>query len=298
MAQSLGLGEASAGKRIRPLLALLTCHCLGTPVEKAMPFAVAMELMHSFALVHDDIEDGDQWRRGQPAIWIRHGLAHGINIGDGLLTRAFLVLSQSDAPEPLRLRWMELLAHTLTATIEGQALDISARTKHNMTVEDYLDLVTRKTGRYLAAPLVGGALAADAPPATLKALAQLGPLLGPLFQILDDLIDLTAGKGREAPGNDLREGKRSFLVVYALNYGSPSQIRQLLAVLDTPRDQTTPEQVTLGMTILEEAGAMDAAHQQAQSLLQKAHEILSHLQPPLLSSTLQKVFDNLAQRTA
>jgi geranylgeranyl diphosphate synthase type I len=295
MALGAGLGGAAAGKRVRPLLCLLTAEALIGDSTPALPFAVAIELMHSFALVHDDIEDGDQWRRGMPAVWVRYGLPHGINIGDGLLTRAFGVLAESDFPPPVQVRLIRLLADTLSETIEGQALDINARSNPSTTVAEYMDLVTRKTGRYLAAPLVGGAIAVAADEDCISRLGALGPVLGPLFQILDDLIDLSDGKGREATGNGVREGKRSYLAVHTLAQGG-APARRLLDILDTPREDTTPAMVAEAAHIMSAAGAMDAARAETDRLRQQASILLDGIQPPALATALRTVVDHLAAR--
>lgn len=205
------------GKRIRPVLCLLSCEALGAPLERAEPFALAIELMHNFCLVHDDIEDGDTTRRGRDAVWVKYGLAHAINVGDFLLVHTQKVLAETTQPglsDAARIRLLQLLSHTLERTHIGQSMDITARTDRDLTVERYMELVREKTGFYLAAPIQGGAIAAGAGEDVIATIGEMAALLGPLFQIADDIIDLTHGKGREAIGSDIREGKRSFLVAH------------------------------------------------------------------------------------
>ncbi|MFW6286395.1 MAG: polyprenyl synthetase family protein, partial [Candidatus Sumerlaeota bacterium] len=159
----LGLDQASSlqqGKRIRPALALEACESLGGDPQDAMPLAMAIELMHNFFLVHDDIEDGDAYRRGRPAIWKHFGLAHGVNIGDFFFTQVFAAfLSQRNRPysPDLSLQLLHLLVDTLERTHIGQALDIEARRRRDLQLDDYMEIVTNKTGYYLAAPIIGGA---------------------------------------------------------------------------------------------------------------------------------------------
>jgi geranylgeranyl diphosphate synthase type I len=191
---------------------------------------------------------------------------------------------------------MRLLSDTLMETIEGQALDMNARNRSDIKVEAYMDLVTRKTGRYLAAPLVGGALCAGASETTIQLLANLGPILGPLFQILDDLIDLSKGKGRESIGNDVREGKRSYLAVHTLNHATPAQQVRLQQILDAPREQTTLDMVSEAADLMERTGAMEAARQEAQRLRGAARRKMAGLYPPALAQALSVVLDYLASR--
>jgi len=254
---ALGLDQrdpAIRGKRIRPALCLITCEALGGDTQKALPFAMAIELMHNFFLVHDDIEDGDQFRRGRPSVWKRYGLAHAINIGDFLFTKVFAAFlsrrADTDGAEtdgagtasaetagagtdgvtnsapsgvedlPLQFALCRLLVETLEYTHVGQAQDINALRSRDITIEQYLEIVTNKTGYYLAAPMLGGAMVAGASPQTLEAIRNLGKCVGPVFQIVDDSIDLTHGKGRETVGSDVREGKRSYLVAWAASKAS------------------------------------------------------------------------------
>lgn len=301
MAYALGLDDASAnpGKRIRPLLCLLVCDSLGGERRAALPFAAGIELMHNFALVHDDIEDGDEWRRGRPAVWKRYGLAHAINSGDYLFTKIFpALLSGGDALTPEQtVRLFDLMGSTLDHTHRGQALDINARGEQAMTVAHYMRLVTEKTGYYLAAPLVAGAIAARAPRDVEEALQTFGLAIGPMFQIRDDLIDLTHGKGRDAIGSDIREGKRSFLVAWTCERAGEEQRRELTTILDLPREATTADHVTRAVEIFQEVGAFDEARRVCDDLKRQALEALAPL-PDRLRTRLEAVTGYLVERTA
>jgi geranylgeranyl pyrophosphate synthase len=300
LAYSLGLdhGAGSHGKRLRPLLCLLVADSLGGPRRAAMPFAAAIELMHNFCLVHDDIEDGDEFRRGRPAVWKRFGLPHAINIGDYLFTKIFAALLSGlgDVSPEKMIRFFALMGATLDHTHRGQALDINAR-EGTISIEQYMRLVTEKTGYYLAAPLVAGAIAADAPQEVEEALNRYGLFVGPMFQIRDDVIDLTHGKGREQIGSDIREGKRSFLVAYAGEHARATERARLIEILNLPREATGPDLVKEAIAIFERSGAMDEAHRVCGELKTAALEALLPL-PDLLRDRLWKVTEYLAERTA
>jgi geranylgeranyl pyrophosphate synthase len=282
--------RAVRGKRIRPAMCLLTAEALGADLEQAYPFALGIELMHNFALIHDDFEDGDQTRRGRPAVWVKHGTAHGINIGDYCLAQVFRVLLDNRSPldAEVRLELLDLMADTLDHTIRGQALDINARDAgEDFNLADYERIVREKTGHYLAAPFLGGAFAAEADEEICGALAQFGHCLGPMYQIMDDAIDLTAAKGRDERGSDIREGKRSFLVAWTLERVETDDRRRLLEILDAPRDATSAAMVDEAETIFEKADAFDAAREQAEELRAEADAAVADL-PENLASLLRE----------
>ncbi|MCX7013435.1 MAG: polyprenyl synthetase family protein [Candidatus Sumerlaeota bacterium] len=286
------------GKRVRPVLCLQTCEALGGLVERAMPFACAIELMHNFCLVHDDLEDGDRVRRDRPSVWVQYGVPHAINIGDHLLSKVFVLLTdEANGLDPdLRLSQMRLVSETLDHTHVGQALDINARDRRDFTMADYLRIAQEKTGYYLSAPILGGAMAAEASEGVLAAIRRFGHYIGPLFQVVDDLIDLTEGKGRGEIGSDIREGKRSYLVAATLEWATPAERERLFDVLDRPRDETTPEDIEHVIALFQRYGALDAARQYAAGLHRAAVDTLRGVPPPL-AELLEVAFESLARRT-
>jgi geranylgeranyl pyrophosphate synthase len=165
-----------------------------------------------------------------------------------------------------------------------------------ITSAAYMHLVTEKTGHYLAAPLIAGGIAADAPAEQTAALGTFGLMIGPMFQIRDDVIDLTHGKGRESIGSDIREGKRSFLVAHTLEHGAPSDQQELLQILDLPREQTAPDHIKRALAIFESCGALQAADQRCDELKSNALAALQVL-PPALRDQLWEVTEYLAGRT-
>ncbi|RME03033.1 MAG: polyprenyl synthetase family protein [Deltaproteobacteria bacterium] len=285
VSHALGLDrEGGGGKRLRPALSLLTCVALGGKRAQAMPFALAMELLHSFLLVHDDIEDGDRIRRNRPAVWVRFGMAQGINIGDYLFCKAYeavLSLRNHGLPDERVLALLALLTETVAHTGEGQALDLEARARRDLCVEDYMRIVTAKTGDYLIAPAIGGAMIAGADPSIIAALTAFGRCIGPAFQIIDDVIDLTSGKGRGEPGSDIREGKRSFLVVETAARARPDERDRLFEILDKPRQATSTEDIETVTALFEKYGAVARARAKARALCAEGKEYLAPLPPPL-----------------
>ncbi len=298
LAYALGLDEEAVkqGKRIRPLLCLLVTHCLGGNLHHAMPFAAAIELMHNFCLVHDDIEDGDEFRRGRPSVWRKYGIPHAINIGDYLFTKIFaaLLLGYGKMPTEKVVRFFTLMAATLDHTHRGQALDMNARSG-KITIQQYMRIVKEKTGYYLAAPLIAGAIVADASQEIEEALSRYGLFIGPMFQIRDDLIDLTVGKGRDVIGSDIREGKRSFLAAYTFEHASSADQQALLQILDRPREATTDEDVQQALQIFAKCGALKEAERICLELKDNALACLKEL-PERLRASLEEITEYLAGR--
>lgn len=297
---SLGLDQqdlAARGKRLRPVLCLMTAEALGKPAQNALAFACAIELLHNFALVHDDIEDGDEHRRGRPATWVRYGLAHGINIGDYMLARVFALLFR-DPLNPLATReqLLDLLHKTLEHLFTGQSMDITARGRRDFTTTDYEAIVLMKTGSYLVAPIMGGAIVGGADEDMIESLTRFGRALGPLFQVKDDLIDLTTGKGRGAIGNDIREGKRSYLVAAASDACSPADRERLYDILDAPRGQTTTEQVEWAVSLFRTTGAIDRAEEYCRRLRDRANAAIEPL-PTALREMLTVAVELMLRRT-
>jgi geranylgeranyl pyrophosphate synthase len=301
MAYALGADiedPAQRGKRIRPILCLLTAEALGADRRLAMPFALSIELMHNFALVHDDMEDGDIMRRGRDAAWVKYGIPHAINIGDYLLVHTMTALTEWGSTElshEARFRLLRLIASALDHTHIGQALDMNARGQRIFTAEEYLRVVREKTGYYLAAPIQGGAIVAGADEATLNTIGEMAQYLGPMFQIIDDIIDLTHGKGREAIGSDIREGKRSYLVAYTAERCEPAERERLFHILDKPRETTSPEDIQETICLFSKYEAIEAGRAYCQDLHERSKVILARL-PESLAGPLGGVFEMLVQR--
>ncbi|PKO15336.1 hypothetical protein CVU37_13325 [candidate division BRC1 bacterium HGW-BRC1-1] len=281
-ALGLDAGASAQGKRLRPLLCLLVSDSLCGRTDQALPFAASIELMHNFALVHDDIEDGDEYRRGRPSAWKRYGVPHAVNLGDYLFTKIFaaLLLGEGAVPAEKMVRFFALMTKTLDHTHRGQALDMNARFER-IDLAHYMRIVTNKTGYYLAAPLVAGAIAADAGAEVEQALQRYGMAIGPMFQIRDDLIDLTHGKGREAVGSDVCEGKRSFLAAFVFERGAANEAARLEEILNKERSETTPEDVAEVLEMFNRTGAMAEARRVCEEMTEQALVEIDGLPEPL-----------------
>ena len=259
------------GKRIRPAICLLACEQLGGRADDALPFAAAVEILHNMLLVHDDLEDGDTVRRNRETVWVRYGIGHAVNVGDYMLAVAYRCVLQCPVSGDARMRLLTAFTDAYESTCRGQALDMSDRGRGDLTVDDYLHMVTLKTGRYLALGMVGGAIVAGLEPDAVRAIEELGESMGPAFQIRDDAIDLTAGKGRGGViGNDVREGKPSILYAHALSAASPDDRQRLVATMRKERADTTDDDVAWVRALYERCGSLEFARRTADELVQRA----------------------------
>ncbi len=283
MMYSLGLDTTdrkTRGKRVRPVLALMTCESLGEDMGKAIPFAISTELLHNFLLVHDDIEDEDETRRNRPSVWKKYGSAHGINIGDYIFVktyRAVLKSGEVGVENEKLVKLVDLLTKTVDRTGIGQAMDIGARDADDISVEQYMRTVTEKTGYYLAYPIIGGAIISGASDEILKSLEDFGTYIGPVFQIADDILDLTEGKGREEIGCDIKEGKRSLLVALAVAECSPEESGKLFEILNKDREDTTDEDVSWVISLFKKYQIIEKAKERAREMLDSARSSIQNV---------------------
>lgn len=270
----------SGGKRLRPALCLLTCKELGGDPEKALPFALAAEMLHNLLLIHDDIEDGDTMRRDRETLWAHLGVANAINIGDYLIASAYRILLSSPLDPQTVVRLLKVYSMTFEKTVEGQALDINLRACATFDIAQYFRIVQLKTAYYLTFNLVGGAIVAGIDGPVIDQLWELGRCLGPAFQIRDDTIDLTRGKGRGGEiGCDIREGKPSIFFAHALETiqeGDPDRTC-LLEILGKPREDTTTADVRRVVEIYKRADSLEFAEAESSRLIDRAFSIIDRL---------------------
>ena len=245
---------ATGGKRLRARLALAACTALGAG-PGARAWAEAVELLHNATLVHDDIQDGDRVRRGQPTTWVRHGVAQAINAGDLMLMLPFTAIAQGDVPAAIQARLSACLAAQAATTVRGQTDELNLLPAGLTDQESYDRAVRGKTGGLFGLPVEGAALLAGMTPEEAEALARPFGELGLLFQLQDDVLDLYGDKGREQAGADLFEGKISALVVAHVER-RPEERDAVLALLRTPREETEPVAVATAIADFRESGAL------------------------------------------
>lgn len=211
----------AGGKRLRPAVLILAAEAAGSDLKSVLPAAVAVELVHNFTLIHDDIMDKDDIRRGRPAVHVIWGEAGAILAGDTLYSKAFEILSKVENEPSRVLKCMDILSKTCTEICEGQWLDMDFEKRDKVTESEYLEMVEKKTSVLYAATAKIGALLGGASDEVAEALSEYGRLVGIGFQMYDDVLDMTApeevlGKVR---GSDLMEGKHTLIVINAFEKG-------------------------------------------------------------------------------
>ncbi|MGD0439089.1 MAG: polyprenyl synthetase family protein [Acidimicrobiales bacterium] len=242
---------AGGGKFVRAGITLVSTAAAGADYGDGLPGAVAIELVHNFSLVHDDIIDGDLERRHRPTVWAEHGVGHAIIAGDALATLAFQVLLEEPTAE--RVRAAGRLAEATQEMISGQAEDMASELVASLSVEECLHMEAGKTGALLSCAASMGAVLAGAPASIVDALADFGRHLGIAFQAIDDVLGIwgepsVTGK---PVGNDLRQHKKSLPVAIALARGAdlPAGLGSLLEC------ELTEAEVQRATALLEQCGA-------------------------------------------
>ena len=214
-------GPQASGKRIRPLLVLLTCAAAGGEWRQALPASAAVELVHNFSLIHDDIQDNSPLRRGRPTVWKKWGVAQAINAGDSMFTLAFkaLLRLQETAAAEITIPAMRILQQACLQLTQGQYMDMAYEKRGDLNLQAYWPMVTGKTAALLSACTELGALVAGCTPIVQATYRKFGYLLGLAFQAHDDFLGVwgdaaLTGKSTES---DLVMGKKSLPVLYGLS---------------------------------------------------------------------------------
>ncbi|MGQ5427363.1 polyprenyl synthetase family protein [Thermophilibacter sp. ZX-H3] len=267
---------AGGGKRVRPVLALLGAEAVGGRAEDALSCAVAVELFQSAALIHDDIADEGELRRGEPCLHRAEGTGLAINAGDLALTQVFEVVLRDEAlPADRRLRALSELVRMERHTLEGQALDLGwvRDARWDVTSEDYLYMVTSKTSWYSAAvPLYVGALVGGGSEEAARGLLEMGLTAGVAFQLADDLLNLVGDA--EAQGKDFRsditEGKRTLAAVWALEHLDDVGREELVALLGS--STTDAAALARAVELIDRGGGIEHCRTLAGQMAERAKE--------------------------
>ena len=269
------VNSESRGKRIRPLLVLFTCSAAGGDWKNALPAAAAVELVHNFSLIHDDIEDGSALRRGRETIWKKWGVPQAINAGDAMFTLAhlhLLCLSES-ITHSVALEAVRILQQACLYLTQGQYLDISYEKRSDVSIDDYWLMVEGKTAALISASTEVGALTAFCDEQTCKAYRNFGRLLGLAFQAQDDLLGIWGNSALTGKSNqsDLIARKKTLPILYGLsrskkftkrwNQGliSPHELNQMIEYLET--DGVKDYTLSMINKLIEQAlSELDQAH--------------------------------------
>jgi geranylgeranyl diphosphate synthase type I len=294
--------EHPAGKRLRPLLCLLACEVCGGDPRQAVPAAAALELLHNFSLLHDDIEDNSPVRRHQPAAWVTFGLAQALNAGDGMFSLAFRTLMRLAGRGVSPATTLEVVRTTsdmCIALTEGQFLDMSFETRMDVSLYDYLRMIQGKTAALLGAAAQIGAIVAESGAEVTVALARFGRALGMAFQLRDDVLGIWGAEavtGKSA-ASDILSRKKSLPVVYALQHAEVGP--ELRRLYEGPAFHAGDVPVIL--ELLDRIGARAYTEARVLDATAEAHQALHDAGPGLpveKQGPLHELLDMLLEREA
>jgi geranylgeranyl diphosphate synthase type I len=234
--------DGPKGKRLRPMLCLLVCEAVGGAVEDALPAAAAIELVHNFSLIHDDIEDSSPTRRHRPTVWTLWGVPQAINCGDGMFAAALLKigeLSDRGVMASRVLKAQRILINTCLALTEGQYLDMDFEASMDVDLDRYMLMIRNKSAALISCAAELGALLGGADGGTVSACAQFGENLGMAFQVIDDILGVWGAEDRtgKSASTDILARKKSLPIVYALGDGELGEIyaRETITAQDVER---------------------------------------------------------------
>jgi geranylgeranyl diphosphate synthase type I len=291
-----GLYEASrhlvdsGGKRLRPSMLLLAAEAAGGEALALAPAAVSIELVQNFTLIHDDIMDNADVRRGRPAVHKIWGQSGAILAGDTLYSKAFQVLGMTAASPERILGAMNMLSRTCTAICEGQWLDMEFESKDRVTENEYMEMIEKKTGVLYGASAGMGALLAGAPLEVVRALDEFGRLTGMGFQLQDDVIDLLTPEevSGKRQGGDLIEGKKTLIMIHAF-------ANDVVVPVFSKKDASA-EEIFRSISILEGSGSIEYARSRAEEMVAQGKRALDVLPPSSAKETLLELADYMIRR--
>ncbi len=263
---------SQGGKRMRPFLVAKSCELVGGAAKEVMPAAAAVELLHNFTLVHDDIMDNDALRRGVPTVHTVWGVPTAILAGDLMFAKSFQIILRTGVDDGRARAAADVLATATVALSEGQHLDMSFEERDDVREEDYLDMISGKTAAlFEASAKIGAILGGGSNEAVVK-LGEYGWNMGMAFQIYDDYLGLTSKEEvlGKAVGNDIREGKKTLIIIRGMGSDAAPLLRAVMGKKSVP-----DEKIATLLKQLQENGTLDYVYSKAKSYVDVALGSLS-----------------------
>jgi len=289
----------AGGKRLRPFLTIKACEAAGGTPKDAIPFAAAVEILHNFTLVHDDVMDHDSLRRGSPTVHTKYGEPMAVLAGDMLFAKVYQsVLDYAPAHISSEdvVYALQKLTDAIITLCEGQVLDISFPKATDVSEEDYLFMISGKTSALFKACAEVGAIAAGAQAEVIDALGKFAWDAGITFQIIDDILGVTAEEKTlgKPVGSDIREGKKTLIMIHALKHADEKQKKTLLEAMKG--EETTHEEIEAAVDVLREVGSIEYAKKEAKKYLETAFESLNLVKDSEAKTQLIALVNYFVQR--
>lgn len=281
------------GKRLRPAFCMLSCEAFGGDSKQALRTAAALEAFQNWALIHDDIEDESEMRRGKPCLHKIYGIPLAINAGDGLHAKMWEILfdNRKLLGDGLTFRILDEFKKLCMETVEGQAMELSwiANRRFDLTDEDYYQMAGKKTSWYtIITPFRTGAIIAGAEEKVMNHLVDFGMKLGIGFQIQDDLLNLVgqeAKYGKEIAG-DIAEGKRTLMLINMLNSCNHTEKDRATKILSKDRSGKSKDELEYILDLMKKYGSIDQGKKKAREFASESKDILkNHIAPSFRSSS-------------
>ncbi len=283
----------SGGKRLRPLLAILSCEAVCNDPRPAIPVAVAYELAHTAALIQDDVIDSSNTRRGKPALWTLFGVEGAILMADLLIFEVFGMLSEYekiDLPHDRIFHLLKLIRDSARTTVRGEFLDLELTRRETVTEQAYLEMIRLKTGALLAAAAAAGAIVAGGSEEEVEAMYGFAERMGMAYQVQDDVLDIVQDIARSENREgkplfiDLKNGKQNVVLVHALvtgNRGEKMFLKKLVKKRDVLR-----EDIRKARMVFQRLGSMENAQNLSLHLADEGRKFLDVLRPSFAKDLL------------
>jgi len=285
------------GKRLRPALTFLACESVGGKPDDALQAAASVELLHNMTLVHDDIEDESELRRGKPCIHRMYGIPTAINVGDAMLIKVFEIVNSSTIAEDRCRKLVFYVANRAYDITWGQAFEFSMWKMKHFTEDQVIRLLKNKTGALTRLSAEVGGIAGGASQQQLESLGQFGETVGIGFQIVDDILNVTGDVkkyGKEI-GGDIREGKKTVMAAHLLKVAEPKDRKLFLRSLGKKGIKQAEVRRIIGL--YEKYGSISYAKSQADAYLEKARRSLDELPTSEARNSLATVAEFLVSRS-
>jgi len=284
------------GKRFRPALTLLFCRAVGCQERKALPAAAAVEILHNMTLIHDDIEDQSELRRGKPCIHIMFGLPAAINSGDAMLIKVFEAAADGPLDAATKNRLIERFAERAFQITRGQALEFELNKQPDFTEDDVIEVLRNKTSALVALACEVGAIVGGATKSQLAAATGFGESTGVGFQIVDDLLNVVgdAQKYGKEIGGDIREGKRTIMAAHLVKSASAGDRDRFMTLLGKPT--ISLDEISQAIEMYKKYGSLDHAKKTADRYVEDGLRALKRLPKSNARQVLEALARFLVQR--
>lgn len=268
----------SGGKRLRPIITMLSCEAVGGVPENTIPLGIALEYMHNSTLVHDDIIDRDEWRRGLQTTHKKFGLSLAILAGDALIGETYRMLSYMAPPEMESVTYKEIIRSIADAAkrfYEGESMDIEFAHRFDVSIPEYMVMIEKKTGQLYWLAGKGGALIGKGTRGQVENMAEYGMLFGFMFQIKDDLLNILTdqtGLGKQRIGSDILNGKRTLMVVHSLSKAADKNKKKMMSIIGN--EKATQNDIMEVIDIFRGTGSIDYAQNKLKEFRKEAKTCL------------------------